>query len=132
MMSSFLVLLEFFVQGPAGFGDLVTMVEVLDGLFEADGDEKADDDAQLVVLVDALDGLFEADGDEQAEDNGGDVDEEVAPGRCGVVGWVDVEHRGLLLRILPSSPKTGLELAAALHALARGETALLDWARCLT
>jgi hypothetical protein len=27
---------------------------------------------QLVVLVDALDGLFEADGDEQADDDGGD------------------------------------------------------------
>jgi hypothetical protein len=39
-------------------------------------------------------GLFEAYGDEEAEDDGGDVDEEVAPGAGGVVGWVDVEHGG--------------------------------------
>ena len=31
-------------------------------------------------------------GDEEAEDDGGDVDEEVAPGVGGVVGRVDVEH----------------------------------------
>jgi hypothetical protein len=38
----------------AGFGDLVAVVEVFNGLLEADGNEKAEDD-------------------------GGDVDEEVAP-----------------------------------------------------
>jgi hypothetical protein len=42
--------------------------------------------------VNRLDGLFEADGDEQADDDGGDVDEEVAPGVGGLVGRVDVEH----------------------------------------
>ena len=55
-------------EGFAGLGDLMAVVEVLDGLLEADGDEEADDD-------------------------GGDVDEEVAPGAGGVVGGVDVEHR---------------------------------------
>jgi hypothetical protein len=45
-----------------------------------------------MAVVEVLDGLFEADGDEESEDDGGDVDEEVAPGAGGVVGWVDVEH----------------------------------------
>jgi hypothetical protein len=51
----------------AGFGDLVAVVEVFNGLLEADGNEKAEDD-------------------------GGDVDEEVAPAGGGVMGRVDVEH----------------------------------------
>ena len=34
----------------------------------------------LAAVVEVFDGLFEADGYEQAEDDGGDVDEEVAPG----------------------------------------------------
>ena len=46
----------------------------------------------LVAVVDGFDGLFEGDGDEEADDDGGDVDEEVAPGAGGVVGRVDVEH----------------------------------------
>ena len=50
-----------------------------------------------MTVVEVLDGLFEAYGDEKAEDDGGDVDEEVAPGAGGVVGRVDVEHGGLLL-----------------------------------
>jgi hypothetical protein len=33
-----------------------------------------------LAAVEVFDGLFEADGDEPAEDDGGDVDEEVAPG----------------------------------------------------
>jgi hypothetical protein len=54
---------------------------------------------QLMLMVQVFNRLFEADGDEQAEDDGGDVDEEVAPGAGGVVGGVDVEHvGGLLLR----------------------------------
>jgi hypothetical protein len=42
----------------------------------------------LMMPVDGFDGLFEIDGDEQADADGGDVDEEVAPGvwRCGVGG----------------------------------------------
>ena len=45
-----------------------------------------------MAVVDGLDGLLEADGDDEADDDGGDVDEEVAPGVGGAVGWVDVEH----------------------------------------
>jgi len=42
----------------------------------------------LLAVVDELDGLFEGDGDEEADDDGCDVDEEVAPvlaAWCG--GW---------------------------------------------
>ena len=49
----------------------------------------------LMVMVDGFDALLEADGDEQADADGGDVDEEVAPGVSGLVGRVDVEHWGL-------------------------------------
>ena len=47
---------------------------------------------QLVTVVEVLDGLFEADGDEEADDDGGDVDEEVSPGAGGVMCGMDVEH----------------------------------------
>ena len=50
--------------------------------------------AREMAVVEVLDGLFEAYGDEEADDDGGDVDEEVAPGGGGVMGWVDVEHGG--------------------------------------
>jgi hypothetical protein len=46
----------------------------------------------LMMPVDGFDGLFEIDGDEQADADGGDVEEEVAPGVGGGVGRVDVEH----------------------------------------
>jgi hypothetical protein len=45
-----------------------------------------------VSVVDGLDGLLQADGDEQANTDGGDVDEEVFPGVSGGVGRVDIEH----------------------------------------
>ena len=48
-------------------------------------------------MVDEFDGLFDSNGDDEAYDDGGDVDEEVAPGVGGVVGRVDVEHRRMLL-----------------------------------
>ena len=51
----------------------------------------------LDTVVEVLDGLFEADGDEQAENDSCDVDEEIAPSGGGVVGGVNVEHRGGLL-----------------------------------
>jgi hypothetical protein len=44
--------------------------------------------------LDVLHGLFEAYGDEEADDYGDDVDEEIAPGAGGVVRGVDVEHGG--------------------------------------
>jgi hypothetical protein len=50
----------------------------------------------LVAMVEVLDCLLEADGDEQANTDGGDVDEEVAPGVGGGVGRVDVEHGRVL------------------------------------
>jgi hypothetical protein len=65
----FAVLVALGAEGFAGLGDLAPMVEIFDGLLEADGDQ-------------------------QAEDDGGDVDEEVAPGGGSVVGGVDVEHGG--------------------------------------
>ena len=53
-----------FGQRPAGFGGEMAMMKVFDGLFEADGDEEANDD-------------------------GGDVDEEVAPGGgSGLVSYM--------------------------------------------
>jgi hypothetical protein len=53
-----------------------------------------------MTVVEVLDGLLEADGDEESEDDGGDVDEEVAPSGGGVVGGVDVEHGSILFRRL--------------------------------
>ncbi len=55
----------------------------------------------LVVVMDGFDRLLEADGDEEADADGGDVDEEVAPGMGGLMGRVNVEHRapaGLVVR----------------------------------
>jgi hypothetical protein len=54
---------------------------------------------ELMAVMEVFDGLFEADGDEEADDDGGDVDEEVAPGGGGVVGGVDVEHGELRMRV---------------------------------
>ena len=50
----------------------------------------------LVAMVEGFDGLFKADGDEQAHADGGDVDEEIAPGVDGVMERVDVEHGRVL------------------------------------
>jgi hypothetical protein len=46
----------------------------------------------LVEMVNRLDRLFKADRDEEAKGDGGDMDEEVAPGGSGVVRRMDVEH----------------------------------------
>ena len=48
----------------------------------------------LMAVVDRFDGLLQAYSDEEANHDGGDVDEEVAPGAGGVVWRVDVEHSG--------------------------------------
>ena len=50
----------------------------------------------LVAMVEGLDGLLKTNSDDEADDDGGDVNEEVAPGVGGFVGRVDVEQRGLL------------------------------------
>jgi hypothetical protein len=47
----------------------------------------------LVEMVNCLDGLFEADGDEEPDGDRGDVDNEIAPGSGGVVRRMDVEHQ---------------------------------------
>jgi hypothetical protein len=46
-------------------------------------------------MVDVFDGLLEADGDEQTDDDGGDVDEEVFPRVRGVMRWMYVEYGSL-------------------------------------
>jgi hypothetical protein len=46
----------------------------------------------LVTVMEELNGLLDGDGDEQANYDGGDVEEEVAPGVGGVVGRVDLEQ----------------------------------------
>jgi hypothetical protein len=48
----------------------------------------------LMPVVEELDGLLEADGDEDAEDDRGEVNEEVAARGGGVVRWMDVDHVG--------------------------------------
>ena len=50
----------------------------------------------LMTMMQGLDGLLEGDGDEQADADGGNVEQEVAPGVGGGVGWVDIEHRRVL------------------------------------
>jgi hypothetical protein len=49
--------------------------------------------AALMMVVKRFNALLKAYGDEQANDDGGDVNEEVAPGSGSVVRRVDVEHR---------------------------------------
>jgi len=46
-------------------------------------------------MADILHSLLEADSDKKTDDDGGDVEEEVAPGVRRVFGWMDVEHRPL-------------------------------------
>ena len=49
----------------------------------------------LVKVMEVFDGLFEADGDEEADGDGDDVDEEVGPGVVGLMWGVDVDHVSL-------------------------------------
>jgi hypothetical protein len=46
--------------------------------------------AELMAMMDIFHGLFEAYGYEEADDDGGDMDEEVVPGAGGMVWRVDV------------------------------------------
>jgi hypothetical protein len=71
-----------------GDPELVDVLEVYPGI----GQLAAAQLLELMELMKVLHGLFEAYGDEEADDDGGDVDEEVAPSGGGVVGGVDVEH----------------------------------------
>src|SRR5215472_2490398 len=46
----------------------------------------------LMKMMEVLDCLLEADGDEEADGDGGDVDEKVGPGVFGFVRDVDINH----------------------------------------
>jgi len=74
-------------------------------------------------MVKVLDGLFEADGDEEAYDNGGNVDEEVLPCVGGVVGWVYVEHGGSGVRVAAIVSHT----SGARHGAWRGKCKNEGW-----
>ena len=50
--------------------------------------------SDFVAVMDVFDHLLEADGDEKPKDDGGDVNEEVAPGVGGMVGRVDIKYGG--------------------------------------
>jgi hypothetical protein len=83
------------VLSSVGLAALLGDADVVEGdaqIAETFGAEISFELVALMAVVDGFDGLFEADGDEQANDDGGDVDEEVAPGAGGVVRWVDFEH----------------------------------------
>jgi hypothetical protein len=85
---------QIFDSLPVDESELIHVVKVK----AAVGEDALSHVVELMAVVEVLDGLFEAYGDEEAEDDGGDVDEEVAPGAGGVVGGVDVEHGGWVLR----------------------------------
>ncbi len=48
--------------------------------------------AQSMVIVQLLYQLFQADGNQQANDDGSQVDEEILPGMHGCMRCVDIEH----------------------------------------
>jgi hypothetical protein len=48
----------------------------------------------LMTVVEVLDGLFEPNRDEQADCDGRDVDEKILPRSYGFVGCMNVEHGG--------------------------------------
>ena len=74
----------------------------------------------LVLMVEVLDGLFEAYGNEEPEDNGRDVDEEVAPRVGGVMGGMYIQHLDvLLLNLQPVGGWIGIGQACS-HWLRRG------------
>jgi hypothetical protein len=54
----------------------------------------------LMAVMDELDGLFEADGEEQAKADGAHVDEKVFPGVDGFVRRVDVDHVGPIRKVV--------------------------------
>src|SRR6202011_5175231 len=47
----------------------------------------------LVAVVQELDSLFKADGDDQANEDGGNVNQEILPRMDGLVGSVRIKHR---------------------------------------
>ena len=77
---------QIFDSLPVDESELIHIVKVKAGVSE----DALSHVVELMLMMEVFDGLLEADGDEQAEDDGGDVDEEVAPGGGGVVRRVDV------------------------------------------
>src|SRR5258708_17070369 len=84
---------------PVDESELIYVVEVKAGI----GDEALAQLAELMLMMEVLDGLLEADGDEEAEDDGGDVDEEVTPGGGGVVRRGDAGRGEVLFALFFSS-----------------------------
>jgi hypothetical protein len=81
---------QIFDSLPVEESELIHVAEVKVGV----GEDALSHVVELMAMMEVLDGLLEADGDDEAEDDGGDMDEEVSPGIGGVVGGVDVEHGG--------------------------------------
>jgi hypothetical protein len=61
-------------------------------IFEALRAQGFDGFKRLMAVVDVLDRLFESDGDDEADDDGGDVEEEVFPCVSGLVRGMDIKH----------------------------------------
>jgi hypothetical protein len=92
---------QIFDSLPVDESQLIHIVKVKAGVSE----DALSHLVELMLMMEVFDGLLEAYGDEEPDDDGGNVDEEIAPGAGGVVGGMDVEHRSLLLRILPALRK---------------------------
>jgi hypothetical protein len=81
---------QIFDSLPVDESQLIHIVKVKAGVSE----DALSHVVELMLMMEVLDGLLEAYGDEEADDDGGNVDEEVSPGGGGVVSGVDVEHGG--------------------------------------
>jgi len=75
---------QIFDSLPVEESELIHVAEVKVGV----GEDALSHVVELLAMMEVLDGLLEADGDDEAEDDGGDMDEEVSPGIGGVVGGV--------------------------------------------
>ena len=87
---------QIFDSLPVEESELIHVAEVKVGV----GEDALSHVVELMAMMEVLDGLLEADGDDEAEDDGGDMDEEVSPGIGGVVGgWtssMEVGSSGVL------------------------------------
>ncbi len=82
---------DFAIPGDVSSVDLLVDLQVLHAELSF-GAQVFAEVIPLMTMMEELNSLLESDGDEQANDNGGDVDEEVAPGVNRMMGWMDVEH----------------------------------------
>jgi hypothetical protein len=77
---------------PAGVIQLAVLsVGTVPQVFFGLGMERLAQFGALMAVMEGFNSLLEADGDEKADDDGGDVNEEVAPGMGGGVWRVNVE-----------------------------------------